>query len=208
MTSRACFFHRFRTLISFCLRLLRKFSLWLLSLTDRTLPRNRRQLRPSSGLQNTLTQNWRELRPSSDLQNSLPKNWRELRPSNGLQTSLPKNGERSVLPTACRAACQKKCGRSVLLVTYTTTSQKNGAGSFHGDSDCKHFSDSVSFRASVGKLVAMISAVNSTCLCFCFCVVCCCWFCFCSAARVHGGTHCSYFPTAHTGLSGCVGVRQ
>ena len=90
MTSRACFFHRFRTLISFCLRLLRKFSLWFLSLTDRTLPRNRRQLRPSSGLQNTLTQNWRELHPSSNLQNSLSKNWRELRPSNGLHSSLPK----------------------------------------------------------------------------------------------------------------------
>ena len=111
MTSRACFFHRFRTLISFCLRLLRKFSLWLLSLTDRTLPRNRRQLRPSSGLQNTLTQNWRELRPSSDLQNSLSKNWRELRPSNGLHSSLPKkwralrpsNGLQSSLSKKLRA---------------------------------------------------------------------------------------------------------
>jgi hypothetical protein len=86
------------------------FLLGFLSLTDRTLPRNGRQLRPSSGLQNTLTQNWRALRPYSNLQNSL---------SYGLQSSLP-----------------KKWDTYVLLVTYRTTCQKNGAGSFHGDSDC------------------------------------------------------------------------
>ena len=115
--------------------------------------------------------NWRELRPSSELRNSLSKNSRELRPSNGLQSSLPKNDE-----------------TSVLLVTYKTTCQKNGAGSIHGDSDRKHFSDSAAFRKSVRQLPAMISAVNSTCLCFCFSVVfCCCCFCFCSAGRVHGG---------------------
>ena len=107
------------------------FSL-VLSLTDRTLPRNGRQLRPSSGLQNTLTQNWRELRPYSDLHNSLsnknvgapsflrpteqpPKKMGHLRPSSDLQNNLP----------------------------------KHGAGSFHGDSDCKRFSNNASFRASV-----------------------------------------------------------
>ena len=120
---------------------------------------------------------------------------RQLRPSSGLH------------PTAYRAACQKKCGRSVLLVTCKTTSQKNGAGSFHGDSACKHFSHSASFRASVQKLAAMISAVNSICLCFCFCVVFCCC-CFCSAGRVHGGNPCSYFANAHTGSACCVGVRR